>query len=71
MGTVNCQDCDWVGGVIYDSDGKCSACHGTGKSDILDQAFAAAFGEEAECQTCNGTGDCQTCGGTGKVEGDD
>lgn len=70
MGTKNCPDCDFVGGSFLASDGKCSTCHGSGKSNILDQAFAAAFGEEAPCSECDGSGQCQACNGSGEVDDD-
>ena len=65
---MNCPDCDSVGGSFLRSDGMCKTCHGTGKSNILDQAVAAAFGDEATCDACDGTGKCQTCDGTGEVD---
>lgn len=71
MSTKNCPDCDRPGGSFLASDGKCSACHGSGKDNIFQQALDAMFGGEGECETCNGSGECQTCNGTGEVDDDD
>lgn len=67
---MNCPDCDSVGGSFLRSDGKCPTCHGTGNSSILEQGFAAAFGEKAPCDACDGNMKCKTCDGTGEVDDD-
>lgn len=65
--TVNCQDCDFVSdNEFIPSNGKCSACNGTGLvSDILDAISKSLVGDSQKCETCNGSGECPTCFGKG------
>jgi hypothetical protein len=67
-----CPDCDSVkvNPFLNEGDGKCSACHGTGGSGLLDQLVDATnpFGKQGtECYKCRGTGQCRSCGGNGVI----
>lgn len=58
---ARCKDCN------YDSDGKCSACQGTGHIVQLELALETVDAFDAlPCWRCKGTGQCQSCGGTGE-----
>jgi DnaJ-class molecular chaperone len=50
-----CLDCD---GGLFEGDGKCGMCHGSGKNVHLNS-------DQVDCEKCRGSGICQTCGGTG------
>jgi RecJ-like exonuclease len=74
---AECNDCDGpdLGAALvmdFRGNGKCSHCHGTGKSqDLVDNFVDEIMDNETDCHECSGTGQCQECGGTGKVVDDD
>ncbi len=49
------MDCD---GGMFEGDGKCDMCHGTGKNVHLNS-------DKVDCEKCGGSGICPACGGTG------
>jgi DnaJ-class molecular chaperone len=73
---TKCPDCYSVKTTLSliltgeeEGDGKCSACYGTGHSQIIfDELIDGMTGSETDCDECHGTGQCQTCGGTGVVD---
>ena len=54
-GRPRCPDCDEG---LFERNGKCGKCHGTGINTQLNSA-------QPECPFCAGTGICSTCGGSG------
>lgn len=66
---ARCDDCDSVevGSFGQRGNGKCSRCHGDGKS-LLSGLNEKIFDTELECNNCGGSGECPTCGGTGEVD---
>jgi len=50
-----CPDC---AGGVFQGDGKCGKCNGTGVNTQLDS-------DQPKCPYCAGKGVCATCGGTG------
>jgi hypothetical protein len=53
-----CPDCD---DGIFQGDGRCSRCHGSGTNLNL-------ASDVPKCPACEGSGICATCGGTGILE---
>ena len=74
MPRVPCPDCDGPLVSIFENrgSGKCSVCHGQGKT-LGDEFFDSfnPFGYESTCWQCKGSKQCQTCGGSGEIEGPD
>ena len=66
---AKCPDCDRIEifSIPSAGNGKCSHCHGDGKS-LLSGLNEGIMGEPLDCNSCNGSGDCQTCGGSGIVD---
>lgn len=63
---ARCPDCDSTEDVFgFVGDGKCSHCHGDGKS-LLSGLNEKIFDTQLDCVHCNGSGTCQTCGGSGE-----
>jgi hypothetical protein len=54
-GRGRCPDC---AGGIFEGNGKCGKCDGTGINTQLDS-------DQPKCPYCAGTGTCSTCGGSG------
>jgi hypothetical protein len=53
-----CPDC---AEGIFEGNGKCGKCNGTGVNTQLDSA-------QPKCPYCHGTGVCATCGGKGYLD---
>jgi len=69
MAIKNCQDCDYVSESVFASNGKCSACHGTGyEQDLLEAVEEKLAGGTDECKVCGGSGTCRTCDGKGYID---
>jgi DnaJ-class molecular chaperone len=67
MALEKCPDCDYVSSSFLPSNGKCSACHGSGYTGALDAFAKGLTGQSQHCETCGGSGKCQTCFGKGYI----
>jgi hypothetical protein len=63
-GPRQCPDCNSVKLFGNEGDGKCSACHGSGDSNMPD--FIPGQ-NEGNCYKCKGSGICSTCVGSGII----
>ena len=71
---AKCDDCDGPAIFSGGGSGKCSACHGTGASTVVESlvnTFNPFSSGEPVCEKCHGSGDCPTCRGEGFVEDDE
>ena len=70
MPIENCPDCNSVSDGPFASDGKCSACQGTGYVGVL-EGFARGMAAQSQaCDVCGGSGECQRCAGKGYIDTD-
>ncbi len=68
----NCGDCDGSGAEKGTKPTTCSACHGTGRINIVQRTPFGQMQTQRACDACRGTGKhietpCKTCNGKGRI----